>query len=32
VAGRDTRGAAYLESFRDLVEQISTWTRRSLRE
>jgi hypothetical protein len=32
VEGRDTRGAAYLESFRDLVEQISTWTRRSLRE
>jgi hypothetical protein len=30
--GRDARGAAYLDSFRDVVEQVSAWVRRSLRE
>jgi hypothetical protein len=30
--GRDARGAAYLDSFRDVVEQVSTWARQSLRE
>lgn len=30
--GRDARGAAYLDSFRDVVEQVSAWAHRSLRE
>jgi hypothetical protein len=30
--GRGARGAAYLDSFRDVVEQVSTWARHSLRE